>query len=96
VTQHCAIPQPLVQTNYPRNPNPCDFYWENRLLVGGGVRFAPSLKKLDYHGRPWPNRFVVFGEYENTAAYYGPTAPSPVPRFDIRFGVSASIGHWYK
>ena len=80
----------------PANPNPCDFYWENRLLVGGGIRFAPSLMKLEYHNRPWLNRFVVYGEYLNTAAYYGPAAPSWVPRFDVRVGVSASIGQWYK
>jgi hypothetical protein len=95
-TQPCAIPPQQVQTNYPLNPNRCDFYWENRLLVGGGIRFAPSLKKLDYHGRPWLNRFVVFGEYENTEAYYGPTAPLPVPRYDVLLGLSASIGQWYK
>jgi hypothetical protein len=80
----------------PMNPNPCDFYWENRLLVGGGIRFAPSLVKLEYHNRAWLNRFAIYGEYLNTAAFYGPVAPSWVPRFDVRVGISASIGHWYK
>lgn len=78
------------------NPNPCDFYWENRLLGGAGLRFAPSLKGLRHENQEWLNRFVIYGEYLNTAAYYGPTAPSTVPRFDIRAGVSASLGQWYK
>lgn len=78
------------------NSNPCDFYWENRFLVGGGLRFAPSLIKLGYKNRAWLTRFVVYGEYLNTAAYYGPTAPSSVPRFDFRVGLSVSIGQWYK
>lgn len=89
----CAFTPPIPD---PNNPNPCDFYWENRLLVGGGVRFAPSLMKLEYHNRPWLSRLVVYGEYLNTAAYYGPAAPSWVPRWDVRVGVSASIGQWYK
>jgi hypothetical protein len=76
---------------YPENLNPCDFYWENRLLGGVGVRYAPSLASVR-----WLQRFVVYIEYLNTAAYYGPTPPSPAPRFDLKVGVSASIGQWYK
>lgn len=74
----------------------CDFYWEDRLLVGGGLRFAPSLRKMQYNHQAWLNRFVVYGEYLNTATYYGPVAPSSVPRYDVRIGVSASIGDWYR
>jgi hypothetical protein len=78
-------------------PNPCDFYWENRLLAGGGLRFAPSLAGLARENRAWLTRFVVYGEYMNTAAYYyGLSAPSPIPRYDVRLGVSANIGNWYK
>jgi hypothetical protein len=81
----------------PRNPqNPCDFYWENRLLAGGGLRFAPSLSRLETTKKGWLTRFVVYGEYLNTVTYYGPTAPSSFPRFDVRVGVSANIGDWYK
>jgi hypothetical protein len=72
------------------DPNPCNFYWENGLLAGGGIRFAPPLGK-----RSWLSRFVVYGEYLNTAMYYGPPAPSSIPRWDFRFGVSASFGDWY-
>lgn len=83
----------------PRNPlNPCNFYWENRLLAGAGLRFAPSLGRLDTAKKGWLSRFVIYGEYLNTPIYYGPTAPSSFPRFDVRLGVSANIGNsnWYK
>ncbi len=80
-----------------RDPNnPCDFFWENGLLVGGGLRFAPSLGKLNDKNKGWLTRFVIYGEYLNTATYYGPTPPSSFPRFDVRVGVSANIGNWYK
>jgi hypothetical protein len=76
--------------------NPCDFYWENRLLTGAGLRFAPSLGTLGHGQRAWLSRFVVYGEYLNTATYYGPSAPSSIPRFEVRLGLSANIGHWYR
>jgi hypothetical protein len=80
-----------------RDPNsPCDFFWENGLLVGGGLRFAPSLGKLNDKNKGWLSRFVIYGEYLNTATYYGPTPPSIFPRFDVRVGVSANVGSWYK
>src|SRR5262249_36737677 len=89
-TGHCAFNNPSA------GPNPCDFYWENRLLAGGGLRFAPSLARLNSKDRTWLTRFVIYGEYMDTATYYGPAAPPSVPRFDVRVGVSANIGHWYK
>jgi hypothetical protein len=76
--------------------NPCDFFWENRLLVGGGVRFAPSLGKLNRTNNGFLSRFVVYGEYLYTATYYGPAAPPSTPRFDVLIGVSADVGDWYK
>src|SRR5262249_54815009 len=33
----------------------CNFYWENRLVLGGGVRLAPSLTRLESHNRAWLN-----------------------------------------
>ena len=65
------------------------YYWENRLLLGGGLRIAPRLR-----GR-YLSRFVLYGEYLTTGAYYYAQAPSSTPRFDVRFGVSASLGDWY-
>jgi hypothetical protein len=74
-----------------RDPqNPCDFFWENGLLAGGGVRVAPPLSD------PVLTRLVFYGEYQRIATYYGPIAPSSFPRFDILVGVSANIGEWYK
>ncbi len=70
----------------------CDFYWENRLIAGGGLRLAPPLSG----DRRWLNRFVIYGEYFTTAQYYGPSAPSSVPRFDALIGISMSIGRWYR
>jgi hypothetical protein len=74
-----------------RDPqNPCDFFWENRLLAGAGFRVAPHLSNSVL------TRLVFYGEYLNTATYYGPAAPSSFPRYDILVGVSANIGDWYK
>jgi hypothetical protein len=72
------------------------YYWDNRLLLGGGLRFAPSLRAFARSDRAWLSRCVVYGEYLNAATYYGAAAPSSIPRFDVRVGVSASMGDWYK
>jgi hypothetical protein len=85
--QNCAFNSPTS------GPNPCDFYWENGLLIGGGLRFAPRLPN---GGNGWLNRFVIYGEYLDTVTYYGPSPPASVPRFDVRIGASASFGDWYK
>jgi hypothetical protein len=88
-TRGCVFASPTA------GPNPCDFYWENGLVVGGGIRVAPSLCKTKYKEHEWLSRFVVYAEYLDTATYYGPAAPSSVPRYDIHAGVSASLGNWY-
>jgi hypothetical protein len=75
---------------------PCDFFWENGLLVGGGLRFALSLDKLNASNKVWLTRFLIYAEYLNTAVYYGPVPPSSFPRFDVRVGASANVGSWYK
>lgn len=87
-TQNCIFASPTA------GPNPCDFYWENGLMLGGGLRFAPPLHGGGYSG--WLNRFVIYGEYLNTVTYYGLAAPQSVPRSDVRVGVSASFGDWYR
>jgi hypothetical protein len=76
--------------------NPCDFFWENRLRIGGGLRFAPSLGKLNKAYDGLVSRFIIYREYVYTSAYYGPTVRSSVPRFDVLVGVSADLGNWYK
>lgn len=71
-----------------------EYYWDNRLLLGGGIRFAPPLEFLP---REWHiPRFVVYAEYLCAAAYYRDSAPSSVPDYDFRIGISVSIGEWYK
>ena len=70
----------------------CDFYWENKLLVGGGLRLAPRISENQH----WLNRFVIYAEYLTTATYYGPSAPSSVPRYDVLIGISGSVGQWYR
>ncbi|MBW7989408.1 MAG: hypothetical protein FVQ84_05235 [Planctomycetes bacterium] len=70
------------------------YYWDNRLLLGGGIRFAPPLKFLP---REWQaNRFVIFAEYFGAAVYYRDSAPSSVPDYDFRIGISISIGEWFR
>ena len=87
----------LVPDQNSRDPqNPCDFFWENRLIAGGGLRFAPSLHRLEDRHMRGLTRLVFYGEYLNTATYYGPDAPSSFPRLDVLVGVSANIGNWYK
>lgn len=65
-------------------------WWENRLLLGGGIRFAPRLKD-----RKWLSRVVLFAEYVAVADYYRQSAPSSVPDYDFRVGISISIGEWF-
>jgi hypothetical protein len=74
-----------------RNPqNPCDFFWENRFLAGGGLRITPRLGD-----QTWLTRLVIYGEYLKATNYYGPEPPLGTPRFDIRIGLSASLKSWY-
>jgi hypothetical protein len=83
------------RTKYDYAGQTTDFYWENSFVGGGGLRISPSLPQ------PGPNsrgitRLVIYAEYLNTAAYYGPTAPPTVPRYDIHAGVSFSLANWYR
>lgn len=86
---------PYVAIESSRTKNTA-YYWENRLLFGGGIRFSPSLVRATGQKESVLTRIVVYGEYLNTGAYYGVTAPSAVPRFEVRAGISANIGKWYR
>ena len=86
-----VTPYVVAESSHTKNDQ---YYWENRLLLGSGIRVAPPLDKRTTGS--FLTRFVVFGEYVNTAKYYGVKAPSSTPRFDIRLGISASLGEWYK
>jgi hypothetical protein len=83
------------RTKYNKPGETTDFYWENSFIGGGGMRVAPSLH-VGPEGSRGITRFVVYGEYLNTAVYYGPVAPPTVPRYDIRVGVGVSIADWFK
>ncbi|NOT26378.1 MAG: hypothetical protein HOP16_09795 [Acidobacteria bacterium] len=87
-------PYGIVESSWTRND---EYYWENRLLLGGGLRVAPDLARRNRPGRGmWLTRMVFYAEYLRSAAFYGVTAPPSVPRFDVRVGVGASVGDWYK
>jgi hypothetical protein len=66
------------------------YYWENKLVTGGGMRFAPKV------AGKWLNRFAVYGEYVNVAVYYRQSPPSSIPNHDVRAGITFSFGDWYR
>jgi len=71
-----------------------EYYWENRLLGGAGIRFAPTL---DWLPREWQiNRLVVFAEYMEIMKYWRDDAPGNVPNHDFRIGIGVSIGEWFR
>jgi hypothetical protein len=71
------------------------YAFENRLLLGGGIRFAPDMRL--WPGRlDWISRFVIFAEYLNAAAYYKAQPPSGTPNHDFRVGIAVSVGDFYK
>jgi hypothetical protein len=69
------------------------YYWENRLLLGFGIRVAPWLR---YKPGTWLNRFVLYAEYLHVADYYHTRASSDVPDHDFRVGINLAIGDWYR
>ena len=71
------------------------YYWENKLVAGGGLRFAPPLKRSIAELR-WLNRFAIYGEYVHVASYYRQQAPASIPDHDVRVGITFSIGEWYR
>jgi hypothetical protein len=71
------------------------YYWENKLLAGGGVRFAPALKGFIFGSRRL-SRCAIYGEYMQVAHYFRQSTPPPVPNYDVRAGISFNIGEWYR
>ena len=70
------------------------YYWENRLVGGVGIRFAPPL---DWLPCEWQiNRLVVFTECIDIIEYWRKDAPSGIPSHDFRMGIGFSIGDWYR
>jgi len=91
-----AMISPYLSIESSRNTRHKQSYWENRLVAGVGLRIAPSLPKTASSTASGLSRLILYGEYLNTATYYGVTPESSIPRYDFRFGVSASLGDWYK
>jgi hypothetical protein len=67
-------------------------YWDNRLRVGGGIRLAPPL----YFNRRILNRLVIYSEYINNIKYFKTSPTDTTPNYDIRAGLSISIGEWLR
>lgn len=66
-------------------------YWENRLLVGGGLALTPSADDLP----TWLGLFTVYAEYDGIAAYYYDHPPASVPNHDFRVGINFAMGDWF-
>lgn len=67
-----------------------DFFWQNRLFLGGGLRIMPFQKaKMDL----W-NRFKIFAEYIRVIGHFKENPPLYTPDFDLRAGIAFSIGLW--
>lgn len=88
-----VTPYVAVESSLTDNPA---YAFENRLLVGGGIRIDPDLKDILPSELSWITRFVIFGEYLHASAYYRDEAPSGTPSYDWRVGISISIGDFYK
>lgn len=70
-------------------------FWENRLLLGGGIRFAPPLKFMP---KEWNvTRLVIYAEYMDVTAYYRgqPGSGDLHSDYDFRFGININIGEWW-
>lgn len=67
-----------------------DFYWQNRGLIGVGVRIMPFAKaNFDL----W-NRLKIFAEYFFSVVYLKEKASEEIPGYDFRVGITYSIGLW--
>lgn len=86
-----ATPYLVVESSSTRNEQ---YYWENRLTVGGGMRYAPLINRNGASFK-WLNRLVIYAEYVKAAKYYESKAPSAIPNHDVRIGVSFSVGEWF-
>jgi len=83
-------PYLAAESSLSENPG---YAWENRLLLGGGLRFAPPLK---FFPPQWNlTRFVVYGEYLNASAYYRSKPTKSYQDDDWRVGVNIYIGQWW-
>ena len=67
-----------------------DFFWQNRALLGIGLRLMPfQAAEFDL----W-NRFKIFTEYLRVVASFKDVPPFDTPEFDLRIGIVFSVGLW--
>lgn len=67
-----------------------DFFWQNRALLGIGLRSMPFQEaEFDL----W-NRLKIFIEYIRVVANFKETPPFNTPDFDLRIGIVFSVGLW--
>jgi hypothetical protein len=67
-----------------------DFYWQNRGLIGIGLRIMPFAKAKS----ELLNRLKIFTEYFFTVEYFKDKPAGYIPGYDFRVGVIYSIGFW--
>jgi hypothetical protein len=71
-----------------------EYFWENRLLSGGGIRFSLPRHELPKEFQ-WLDRLVIYAEYLVPLAYYRSSEPSSLPDHDFRFGINLVVGEWW-
>lgn len=69
------------------------YYWENRLLLGFGIRITPRIR---YTSGIWLNRLILYAEYLHAVDYYHAHAPADKPDHDFRVGINIAVGDWYR
>lgn len=67
-----------------------EYFWENRLIGGGGIRIMPRVKIAK--NADLLLRF--YGEYINVIDYFEDGPDSENPWEDIRFGINFSINRY--
>ena len=71
-----------------------EYFWENRLLAGGGIRYSLPRHELSKEFQ-WLDRFVIYAEYIVPLAYYRSSELSSLPDHDFRFGINLVVGEWW-
>ena len=85
-------PYAVVEASRTRNDA---YWWENRALLGAGIRFDPDLRRLP-RAMDWLTRFVVFAEYVHAVGYFGAEPPDTIPDHDLRIGLSFAVGDFFR
>ena len=79
--------------------NNSSYYWENRLLTGGGIRITPPLRGR-FQQQTHINRLALYAEYLHVATYYRDAASRQAaldrpPNHEVRIGLTFSTGMWF-